>query len=945
MAARTGSGAGERRPRRMWVSFVALTVLTAAALVLVTQERGGGAVLATRVGTVRMMAADTVPGLAHAHTAGMASTPMAHLRPVLVADDGHFYFLSGAERYPVGRRVTVTGSVGGSAITSATITATAGLAPAATSGLSTSGTTKVLVMLAYWTAPDSVTPQSAAAQMFGDSSDFYRDNSYGALGQTGAVTPWMRVDPPTDNHCYGDSDRIMGQAKSGAQAAGYDLAAYDNYVVYFPYDGDAGSDCSGYAGWAFVGAPGTWLNGYLDRRTSVHEEGHNYGLFHAHSLLCAGPIDPTCQFTEYGNDYDAMGSSGYVGHFSASQKSKLGWMDGRVQDLSAGGVTTLRPYESDAPGTIAAKVGVSPARSYWLEYRQAQDFDRDLPGTATDGVLVTVQDPNGPQVFDDGASLLDARPGDGLSVSTATIRSGESFRTEEGVVISVGGVSASGAELSVSRPAVGTISGTVRDGADRPLGSSVVRLDGGPRVTTGSDGRYTLTDVVAGQHTLRAEHMCLATGATTVTSSGGDSRVDFVLGTPAEPVCVLDTPVWDSPATALALTGDDDSVPVALPFGYRHFGRTYTTAYVATNGYLDFTGPGAVYENAPVPTAGEPDAALFAFWDDLNVDPAASVLTGTFGTAPNRRFVVEWHNVQFYGEGGRFTVQAVLYENPGQAPRFQYRDIDTGTLESGVGATIGAENDTGGAGLQASFNTGLVYDGLSLRLGGHRLPRVSIGDASVPEGDRASRAARFSVSLDRPAPVDVMVAYRTVDGTAKTGRDFTGRNGAVTIPAGALSVPLTVPVLGDRTDEPHERFTVELGSTVGAEVFRGSGVGRILDDDPSGARRIGVGDAAIVEGDDGVRVVRFTVSLSSAASRPVSVAYATAGGSASPGIDFVPVSGSVIVPAGATSKVVSVRVRPDTDVEGNESFTLRVSDVRGAAPGRTVGTGRVLDDD
>ncbi len=513
---------GRRKRYPIWMSYIALAVLTAVALLLVAETRSGSATLVTRTGTIRVLAADTVApdGHDHVHAHGFHGHSEDVYHAVLVADDGHFSFLSGKRRFPNNQRVRVSGTLANGELAAETVTTISSPAPSA---IATDGTTNVLVMLAYWTSPDSVTPESAASQMFGDSNGWYRDNSYGLLGQTGAVTPWMKIDPPTDNQCYGDSDQTMTQAKASAQALGYDLSQFDNFVVYFPYDGGTGSDCSAYAGWAFVGAPGTWLNGYMDRRVSVHEQGHNYGLWHGHSLLCAGRIDESCQFSEYGDDYDAMGSSGYVGHFSASQKDKLGWMPGRVQDLTAGGSTTLAPYETDAVATVAAKVDASPDRSYWLEYRRPADFDANLPSTGTDGVMVTLKDPSGPLVHDDGASLLDVRPEDGLSVTSATLRAGESWLSDEGIRFSVGAVSATSATVTVDRPTLGTLTGVVRDSRGAPLPGAVVQLADASSPVTVSDtaGRYTLSGVPAGPHTVTARHICLDPHDSSIATGSG----------------------------------------------------------------------------------------------------------------------------------------------------------------------------------------------------------------------------------------------------------------------------------------------------------------------------------------------------------------------------------------------------------------------------------------
>ena len=111
-----------------------------------------------------------------------------------------------------------------------------------------------------------------------------------------------------------------------------------------------------------------------------------------------------------------------------------------------------------------------------------------------------------------------------------------------------------------------------------------------------------------------------------------------------------------------------------------------------------------------------PNAAIYGFWDDLNVDASSSVLTNTFGAAPNRRFVVEWRNVSLIAEPARrFSFQIVLYESTSQRARIQYKDISAGTSETGTSATVGTENGAGSGGTQVLFNNGLLFDGLSIR--------------------------------------------------------------------------------------------------------------------------------------------------------------------------------------------------------------------------------------
>lgn len=413
-------------------------------------------------GVVRTLAADTVDRRADPKTFAGRSADV--YRQILTIG-ARSYVLKGATA-PNNSRVRVAGTVVGDAFQATSLTPLGSVA-----GIAATGTTRVLVMLAEWTAPDGVTPSSAATQLFTDTNGWYRDASYEALGQTGDVTPWLRIAGPTSG-CYADHLTLMDEAQAAASAAGYDVASYDNYVLYFPF---CAGDSAGFAGWAYVGSTGTWLNGELDRRVSVHEQGHNYGLWHSHSYMCSGGgLSGTCAFSDYGDPYDAMGASGYVGHFNASQKTILGWMGGRKVDLSAGGSVTLAPMAADPISPHAAVVATSSGRTYWVEYRQAIDYDGLLPTAATDGLLIHVSGP-GSGSGDSGASLIDVRPSDGIDPSTATLRAGQSWRSPEGVTFSTGAVSATGAGLTVS-----TSTGTTSQET-----AAAVTFDGW---TQGSDG-------------------------------------------------------------------------------------------------------------------------------------------------------------------------------------------------------------------------------------------------------------------------------------------------------------------------------------------------------------------------------------------------------------------------------------------------------------------------
>jgi hypothetical protein len=110
-------------------------------------------------------------------------------------------------------------------------------------------------------------------------------------------------------------------------------------------------------------------------------------------------------------------------------------------------------------------------------------------------------------------------------------------------------------------------------------------------------------------------------------------------------------------------------------------------------------------------------------------------------------------------------------------------------------------------------------------------PALSIGDASVVEGDRGSSKLQFTVSRSGSGEGTVSVNYRTVAGTALAKSDYTAASGTLTFPPGVWSQTITIAVTGDRKREPNETFTVELFNTFGGTVGDAVATGTILNDD------------------------------------------------------------------------------------------------------------------
>ena len=106
------------------------------------------------------------------------------------------------------------------------------------------------------------------------------------------------------------------------------------------------------------------------------------------------------------------------------------------------------------------------------------------------------------------------------------------------------------------------------------------------------------------------------------------------------------------------------------------------------------------------------------------------------------------------------------------------------------------------------------------------LSTLSIGDTEATEGNMAE----FLVTLRPARTLMVTVSFRSVDGTAVAGLDYTATTGALRFEPGETTATIAVATLTDEMVEGAERFTVELSDPMGALVRDGTGVGTITDD-------------------------------------------------------------------------------------------------------------------
>ena len=133
------------------------------------------------------------------------------------------------------------------------------------------------------------------------------------------------------------------------------------------------------------------------------------------------------------------------------------------------------------------------------------------------------------------------------------------------------------------------------------------------------------------------------------------------------------------------------------------------------------------------------------------------------------------------------------------------------------------------------------------------------------------------------------------------------------------------------TVEPDSREAVSIrlpettDCNAGGAVCTGDGrpLSNALSATVAGPVGIAAADARVEE--DAGAVLAFAVTLSRAASRTLTVDYATSDGTAQAGVDYTAASGTLTFQAGESSKTVEVAVLDDAHDEGEETLTLRLS--------------------
>ncbi len=265
------------------------------------------------------------------------------------------------------------------------------------------------------------------------------------------------------------------------------------------------------------------------------------------------------------------------------------------------------------------------------------------------------------------------------------------------------------------------INGHVRSAEDGlPLVRAAVVALGTPvaPAITDSSGFYRLI-LPIGTYTIRASAGgCTEPGIVDgVKLVKSNKTVDFSLARKIDNYghgCRAIIPNWVDATTQTALFGDDFGGRLRLPFKFKFYGQRYEQVFLSDNGYLNFleADKGNAFPLS-IPSAGKPNAAIYALWRDLYLADDSVIEYATVGAPGDRVFVLEFSNIAVRGATAPIDFEIKLYER-GEIVDILYGD-NPANPGDGRGATIGIENQTGTDALEFSFSDSLTTSNSAYR--------------------------------------------------------------------------------------------------------------------------------------------------------------------------------------------------------------------------------------
>lgn len=438
------------------------------------------------------------------------------------------------------------------------------------------------------------------------------------------------------------------------------------------------------------------------------------------------------------------------------------------------------------------------------------------------------------------------------------------------------------------------------------------------RSQLGPEGLASFDDIYSG-HTSPALGMPLSLGTSLfpmISASAGDS--------PATGPGAGDTSPSGSAQSSDARLNDGSLTPTASPSGLPNG----SAEQPATGSASPPSGGG--YESNPLEvsvtgvtlTEGETGMAAVSSSAIVNSDVTVSYDI-VAGTADSTDLVLTSGSTTISsGSGYGFIPVSTLQDTISESDEtftIQLTSVSDGVITGGSATGTIIDDDFGGGGGGGQFS-------------------ISVSGTSIDEG----QSGQAAITASSPVNSDVSVSWELVAGTADSG-DLVLGSGTSMIMSGADLAYIPIDTIEDTAPEPNEDFTITLTSVSSGTIGTGTAAGTIIDNDSGsgGETVVSVGDLTVTEGDTG------TALLTASQANPYSeifITYELLAGTAD-GSDLSLGTWTTLIPQSMTTGTIYVPTVDDLLDEGDETFTIQLTNVAAGQIGSGTSVGTIIDND
>jgi uncharacterized delta-60 repeat protein len=224
------------------------------------------------------------------------------------------------------------------------------------------------------------------------------------------------------------------------------------------------------------------------------------------------------------------------------------------------------------------------------------------------------------------------------------------------------------------------------------------------------------------------------------------------------------------------------------------------------------------------------------------------------------------------------------------------------------------------------------------------LPAVSITNYTITEGTGRDSLLQVQVRLANAYPVPVTVEYATADSTATNGTDYIGASGTLTFVPGDTLEFIPVLIRGDGIDEGTEIINVNLSNAINASLSATTR-SRITINDDDLLPAIVVSNISVTEKDITDTLIQIPVRLNRRYVETVTINYSSADSTATNGLDYGGVSGTLTFLPGDTLEFIPLNIRGDRIDESNEIIKLSYFGIVNATPASATSRVTITDND